>query len=156
MMSIREVLLENWDFTMEKEDGYPPMSAALQDVTVEQALWRPREGAANSIWENVSHLLFYKESLLARLEGRASDVNVNNDETFRVVDSSNDAWLKTQSRLKQVHAALREKLQNVTEEELSGDPQRFLSLITHDAYHIGQIIFIRKLQGSWPATRSFG
>jgi hypothetical protein len=29
------------------------------------------------------------------------------------------------------------------------------SIILHDAYHIGQIIQIRKLQGSWPANRSF-
>lgn len=40
-MSLREMLLENWDFTMEKEDGYAPLSVALQDVTVEQALWKP-------------------------------------------------------------------------------------------------------------------
>ncbi|MGG1878853.1 DinB family protein [Paenibacillus cisolokensis] len=153
-MSLREMLLENWDFTMEKEDGYAPLSVALQDVTVEQALWKPGEGA-NSIWENVMHLLFYKEVLLARIEGRASDVRVSNDETFRIVDASEEAWREAQDRLKQVHAAVREKIQNVPEEELSEHPQRYWSFITHDAYHIGQIILLRKLQGSWPATRVF-
>ena len=29
------------------------------------------------------------------------------------------------------------------------------SLVLHDAYHTGQIMFIRKLQGSWPSRRSF-
>ncbi|MGE7057310.1 DinB family protein, partial [Paenibacillus glucanolyticus] len=51
--------------------------------------------------------------------------------------------------------ALRQKIEQMPEEEITESPQRIASLITHDAYHTGQIIFLRKLQGSWPAKRSF-
>jgi hypothetical protein len=33
--------------------------------------------------------------------------------------------------------------------------QSVLSLVLHDAFHTGQIVQIRKLQGSWPARRAF-
>jgi hypothetical protein len=29
------------------------------------------------------------------------------------------------------------------------------SLAMHDAYHIGQIVFLSKMQGAWPEKRSF-
>lgn len=154
-MNMREVLLKNWDYCMEQEDWYPPMLHALKDVTVEQALWKPQGQAVNSIWENVQHLLFYKERLLERLDGKQGKTVESNDDTFRMDDSSEKGWKSSKERLNEVHAALRVKLEQMTDEQLEDSPQRILSLITHDAYHIGQIIMLRKLQGSWPSTRSF-
>ncbi|MCJ8013119.1 DinB family protein [Paenibacillus sp. KQZ6P-2] len=155
-MSIRNLLLQNWDYCMGKEDWYPPLQDALKDVTPEQAVWKPEEGAANSIWENVQHLLYYKERLLGRLQGLPADSNgVSNDDTFRISDDSGEGWEQAKSRLIQAHVSLRSELERLPEEELESNPQRFMSLITHDAYHTGQIIFLRKLQGCWPATRSF-
>lgn len=152
----REVLLQNWDYCMEKEDWYPPMSDALKDLTAEQAVWKPSEGPANSIWENVQHLLFYKKRLLARIRETAEvQEGVTNDDTFRVPDAGEEAWRTTVEEYAKVHAELRRELEHMPKQELTEDPQRVVSLITHDAYHIGQIILLRKLQGSWPATRSF-
>ena len=69
-MNMKELPLQNWDYAMGQEDWYPPILPALKDVTVEQALWKPEGQAANSIWENVRHLLYYKRRLLARLKER--------------------------------------------------------------------------------------
>lgn len=154
-MSIRNLLLEYWDSCMEKEDWYPPLQSALQNVSIEQAVWKPAEGAANSIWENVQHLLYYKERLLARLRGTSEVFNLTNDETFRIPEAGSEEWEQVKSRLVDVHTALQSELERLPEEELEANPQRFMSLITHDAYHTGQIILLSKLQGSWPATRSF-
>jgi uncharacterized damage-inducible protein DinB len=154
-MSIRNLLLQNWDFCMEEEGWYPPLQPALKDVSLEQALWKPAEGAANSIWENVQHLLYYKERLLARLRGTSDSFNLSNDETFRFPVASSEGWEYAKNKLFDAHAALRSELDRLPEDELEADPQHMMSLITHDAYHTGQIVFLRKLQGSWPATRSF-
>ena len=154
-MSIRNLLLEYWGYCMEKEDWYPPLQPALQNVSFEQALWKPADGAANSIWENVQHLLYYKERLLARLKGTSDVFNLSNDETFRIPEASRQGWEQAKSRLMDVHAALQSELERLPEEELDAHPQRFMSLITHDAYHTGQIVLLSKLQGVWPATRSF-
>jgi len=155
-MRLRDVLLQNWDYVMDQEDWYPPALDALKNVTMEQALWKPEGSPVNSIWENVLHLLYYKQRLLARLEGTTlRHEAADNDETFIVHDRSEEAWRLAQEQLKDVHAALRRKIEQLPEEELQESPQRFFSLITHDAYHIGQMIMLRKMQGSWPAKRHF-
>lgn len=88
-MNMKELLLQNWDYAMGQEDWYPPILPALKDVTVEQALWKPEGQAANSIWENVQHLLYYKQRLLARLEGTPlPNEGIGNDETFLIHDTS--------------------------------------------------------------------
>lgn len=51
------------------EDWYPPLKDALTGITAEQANWKPEGVAVNSIWETASHILFYKERLLAQLQG---------------------------------------------------------------------------------------
>nr|WP_231638668.1 DinB family protein [Paenibacillus sp. JCM 10914] len=140
---------------MEKEDWYPPTSHALQDVTSEQALWKPEGLAANSIWENVQHLLYYKQRLLARLDQVPFEELDNNDETFHIRDTSEEEWGQVRDALHDVHSALRVKFEQMPDEELLKSSQAVLSLITHDAYHTGQIVSLRKMQGSWPEKRSY-
>ena len=159
-----ELLLEGWDFCYDKEDWAPPLRDALKGLTAEQANWRPEGAAANTIWENVNHLVFYKERLLKRWTGEeaAYPSGLTNDDTFRVEEHDEAAWQQTLDRLESVQAGIRGKLAALSseaelEEAIPGkDVEEWLhSLIRHDAYHTGAIILLRKLQGSWPARRSF-
>ncbi len=155
-MNMKELLLQNWDYAMGQEDWYPPILPALKDVTTEQALWKPEGQAANSIWENVQHLLYFKQRLLEILKGKPiHNEGIDNDETFLIHETSEEAWNTAREQLQEIHAALRQKFEEMPEAEINESPQRIFSLIMHDAYHTGQIVFIRKLQGSWPAKRSF-
>lgn len=155
-MNIRELLLQYWDNSMEQEDWYPPLGPALKEVTLEQAVWKPGMGAANSIWENVQHLLYYKERILGRMtDPDGLPAHIGNEETFLIPEISEQAWEEARTKLEQLHAQLRSQLERMPEDELEREPERFQSLITHDAYHTGQIVLLRKLQGSWPATRSY-
>jgi uncharacterized damage-inducible protein DinB len=160
-----ELLLHGWDSCYEKEDWYPPLTDALKELTAEQANWRPEGVHANTIWENVHHLIFYKERLLKRMTGEESDYpeELTNDDTFAVGLTSEGDWQETLARLKSVHQGNRDRIAGWEEEEFEHIlPNRTQSvgrlvnsLIMHDAYHTGQIILIRKLQGSWPSQRSF-
>lgn len=159
---ISEVLLQNWDYVMDTEDWAPPLADALNGVTREQALWKPEGRAANSIWETVNHLTYYKERLLQKLKGLPQTNHAdNNDGTFTVTESGEGAWEQTVQRLKDAHAGLREIIEALGEGAYdwggSGHApgEEVMSLILHDAYHTGQIVLIRKLQGSWPSTRRF-
>lgn len=93
-----------------EEAWYPPISDALKDLTAAQACWQPEGWASNTIWENVNHLLTFKERLLARL---------HEDETF-VQGGCNDedAWQQTVLRTIQVHDALQSVLVSLQEAEL--------------------------------------
>lgn len=157
------LLLHEWDICLNKEDWYPPLKDALQGVTVEQADWRPEGQPVNTIWENVLHLIFYKERFLNRLTDKEAQypAGLTNDDTFAVVSKEEFAWKDTIHRLETVHQEIRGILADLPEEDFdrriptSSIGLSATSLIMHDAYHTGQIIFIRKLQGSWPSKRYF-
>lgn len=162
-MDGKELLLQEWRWTYDEEDWYPPLRAALAGVDAKEASWRADGTAANTIWETVTHLLYYKERFLHRLSGTnfAAEVQ-SNEETFIPQGSSDDeeAWKRTVQRLEEVHHLLYEKLRSLTMEELQQPlpqvsvQQSAMSLVMHDAFHTGQIVQLRKMRGTWPAQRS--
>ncbi|WP_103109692.1 DinB family protein [Brevibacillus reuszeri] len=163
-MNRMELLLHEWKCTYDKEDWYPPLRDALTGLSAAQASWRPDGLAANTIWENVSHLLFFKERLLHRLQNTEFPLSAEtNDDTFTPSGGPDDeeAWQATVARMEQVHRQIHEKLASLTEDAfdqpLPSIPlgQSVMSIVLHDAFHTGQIVQIRKLQGTWPEKRSF-
>ncbi|MBP1964466.1 DinB family protein [Paenibacillus aceris] len=159
-----ELLLHGWDSCYEKEDWYPPLTDALKGLTAEQANWRPDGEHVNAIWENVHHLIFYKERLLNRMTAIESEYpDLSNDDTFVVESASSKDWEETLARLQTVHRGIRDRMakwedndfEHVYPNRTQSVGRWVNSLILHDAYHTGQIMFIRKMQGSWPSRRSF-
>lgn len=63
-MGRKEMLQNGVQQVFYEEEWYPPISEALKNLTVEQACWQPEGAASNTIWENVNHLLIFKERLL--------------------------------------------------------------------------------------------
>ncbi|PEJ59159.1 hypothetical protein CN692_06675 [Bacillus sp. AFS002410] len=160
-MSKKELLQNGVNQVFYDEEWYPPISDALKNLTAAQACWQAEGMASNTIWENVHHLLFFKERLLSRVHKENSYVApLNNDDTFvQGGPNDEDAWQQTVKRTLQVHDALQSSLSSIQEEELDQlSPslpiwQQYLNILLHDAYHTGQIIQLRKLQGSWPSNR---
>ncbi|QKE72374.1 DinB family protein [Arthrobacter citreus] len=160
-MSKKELLQNGVKQVFYDEEWYPPVSDALKNLTAAQACWQPEGMASNTIWENVNHLLFFKERLLSRIHKDNSFVALqNNDDTFvQGGPNDEDAWQQTVKRTLQVHDALQSSLSSIQEGELDQlSPslpiwQQYLNILLHDAYHTGQIIQLRKLQGSWPSNR---
>lgn len=71
-MDVNTLLLQQWTTCLDKEDWFPPLEKVLEDITFEQAIWKPID-AMNSIWELVSHLLFYEKRLLMRFLGETAN-----------------------------------------------------------------------------------
>ncbi|MEH7238076.1 DinB family protein [Bacillus sp. JJ1562] len=152
-----ELFLRMLDTTFDKESWYAPLKPAIDGLTAEQAMWRPIGEATKTIWENVNHLIFYKEKLTANLEGREWTQNLDGDETFYLTEQLNDdkEWIAIVERADKVQRSLREALSKTTTEVLEQNSleEKLLDIMLHDAYHTGQIIQIRKMQGSWPSHR---
>lgn len=161
-MSVHDLLLKQLDYSSKTEDWYPPLKAALEGLSEEQANFRPTGEAANTIWEIASHILFYKERLLVWLKGEwfISDIK-SNDDTFTAFVRE-ETWQSFIKRVEQNSEELERIVNSLSEEDLKKEhkgknyAQMISSINLHDAYHTGQIIQIRKLQGSWPDKRSFG
>lgn len=155
-----DLLLVQKDDTWELEEWIVPLSTALHNLTIEQALWAP-PGGGNTIWQTVNHINFYNKLVLSRLKNTPPSVSAQtNDETFQVAaDAANvDAWNELLTETKRIVLELRETIAALSESDLeapyrSSGPETIghaLSRwILHDAYHSGQIVLIRKMQGSW-------
>ncbi|TNJ63606.1 DinB family protein [Paenibacillus hemerocallicola] len=150
--------VDAWDSCFNKESGwYPSLERGLHGLTVAQANWRLDGKEMNTIYELVNHILFYKSTLLSGLTGTGdaptSDTSFNND----LAVNTEDEWKETVAELNNIHSRIREKLATMSEHELQNESegvpisQWVSDLVRHDIYHTGQIIFIRKLQGSWTA-----
>ncbi len=151
-----DLLLDVLDSTFDKESWYAPFRDATAGLTAEQASWKPAEEATKSIWENVNHLTYYKERLAANLEGREWTHNLDGDETFHLTEQSSDdqEWKNIVERAENAQHNLRQALNKTSDTELDQSLERkLLDIMLHDAYHTGQIMQIRKMQGSWPSTR---
>ncbi|MED3573091.1 DinB family protein [Cytobacillus praedii] len=156
-MKRRDLLLNVLDSTFDKESWYAPFKQAIEGLTAKQASWKPSGEASKTIWENVNHLIYYKERLAANLEGREWALDLDGDETFNLTNQSTDdkEWNKVVERAENAQLQLRQVMSTISDEQL--DPNllegKFLDIMLHDAYHTGQIIQLRKLQGSWPSIR---
>ncbi|MEK3856201.1 DinB family protein [Cytobacillus sp. FSL H8-0458] len=156
-MNRNALLLRMLDTTYDNESWYAPFKSAIEGLTAEQARWRPTGDTTKSIWENVNHLIYYKERLAANLEGRGLSQNLDGDETFNLTKQSNDdkEWIEVVERAEIAQSKLRVALNKTTTEVLEQDSleEEIIDILLHDAYHTGQIIQIRKMQGSWPSHR---
>ncbi|MGM0752497.1 MAG: DinB family protein [Bacillota bacterium] len=156
-MNRTDLLLRMLDTTYDKESWYAPLMPAIEGLTAEQAMWTPTGEATKTIWENVNHLIYYKERLTAQLEGREWTRKLDGNETFSLTEQLNDdkEWITVIERVETAQSRLREALSKTSDakiEEASLE-EKLLDIMMHEAYHTGQIILIRKMQGSWPSHR---
>jgi uncharacterized damage-inducible protein DinB len=152
-----DLLLSLLDSTYDQESWYAPFREAIEGLTAEQATWKPSGKATKTIWENVNHLTYYKERLAANLEGREWTHPLDGDETFHLTHPSSDdqEWKKLVERSETAQRKLRQALSSISDKELDQQSleKKLLDIMLHDAYHTGQIIQLRKMQGSWPSQR---
>ena len=145
--SLRDVLLAELQTTHDNEDWFVPANIAVKGLTAEQASWTDGKGN-HSVGQLAYHILYWNRRNLARLKGEQLDkFGGNNDETFDKFDSK--SWNETVQQLDNVMKELEKWVEAADEAKLKENAQVFTHISTHNAYHIGQIIYIRKLQGSW-------
>lgn len=158
-MDVKTLLLQQWTSCLDQEDWFAPLEKVLEDITLEQATWKPTEGTTNSIWEIVCHLLFYKKRLLMRYldETENEPQAENNDATFRLPTFTLQNWKETKEEYFYVHRELEKILAKSAQEDLDREVRgertlvlELKSIAMHDAYHIGQIVFLSKMQDVWP------
>jgi uncharacterized damage-inducible protein DinB len=145
--TLREVLLAELRSTHSNAEWFVPANTAVKGLTAEQASWSDGKGN-HSVGQLAYHLVFWNRQNLARLKGEKPDAfSGNNEETFNKFDSK--TWEGIVQQLDDVLKELEHWVETADETKLKDAAQTFTHISTHNAYHIGQIIFVRKEQGSW-------
>src|SRR5579872_3736818 len=145
--TLREVLLEQLHTTHDKEDWYVPINVAVAGLTPEQAKWTDGHGN-HSVGQLVNHLAFWDERALQQFKGeKPKAFDGNNDETFNSFDAK--TWAATTARLDAVMKAWEKAVQDCDDAKLATAASQIAHVGAHNAYHLGQILYVRKLQGVW-------
>src|SRR5208282_4435165 len=145
--TLREVLLAELKSTHTSEEWFVPVNIAVKGLTAEQASWTDGKGN-HSVGQLAYHIVYWNRRNLERLKGEPSTkFSGNNDETFDKFDAK--TWNQTVQDLDDVMNELEKWVETADDAKLAQNAQVFTHISTHNAYHIGQIIYVRKEQGSW-------
>ena len=150
--TLKSVLLEQLRTTHDVQDWFVPASKSVEGLTAEQAAWK--DGNANhSIAQLVSHLIFWNQTQLARFKGETPPAySGKNDETFGA-NLDKGSWEAAVRQLDSVLTEWEKAIESADEKKLQSWYSTIAHISAHNAYHTGQILYIRKQQGSWDAAK---
>ena len=144
--TLRSVLLEQLRSTHNSEEWFVPANIAVEGLTPEQASWTDGKGN-HSVGQLAAHLVYWNRRNLARFKGEPQEKFTNNDETFTSFDAKH--WADIVKQLDQVMTEWEQVVATADEEKLKSWYSTIEHVGAHNAYHIGQMIYVRKEQGSW-------
>lgn len=159
---LKETLLQQYDRCYSENGWFVAIRNALEGLTVEQAAWKPHDDV-NCIWEVLTHVTYYNYAYLQRFKGIEYKYDVtDNDQTFSTGEYTEQDWQADVDRFVAVMTEWRSLIERADELKFSepvptNTSRLWWELIAdvnaHNAYHGGQIMLLRKAQGSWDASR---
>lgn len=149
--TLKSVLLEQLKETHNEESWFVPVKIAIEGLTPEQASWKDSSDN-HSIAQLVNHLIFWNKQQLAKFKGEnATPFNGDNKETFTGVDKT--SWEASVKEIDEVMTAWEKAIEAADEAKLAKWYSTIAKISTHNAYHTGQIIYIRKMKGNWDPAK---
>ncbi|MBM1106401.1 hypothetical protein JQC67_09655 [Aurantibacter crassamenti] len=111
------------------------------------ANWKDKK-ANHSISELGSHLIFWNQGqLLAFKEDSLPYFTNDNEITFNIL--KNQDWLNAIKILDSIQTTWVQVIKHASEEQLEKWSAEIANLCAHNAYHTGQIVYIRKQNDWW-------
>ena len=145
--TLKGILLEQLKTTHNVKDWFVPADIAVEGLTAEQANWTDGKGN-HSVGQLAYHLWFWDARALADFNGEKSPkFSGNNEETFD--NFTAEQWNDLTKKLDQVQADWEKAVETADEKKLAEKASLVAHVGAHNAYHVGQIIYVRKLQGVW-------
>lgn len=142
--ALKDLLLAQLHETHNQKNWFVSEKEATEGLTAEQAAWS--DGKNHSVGQLVAHLVFWNTTNLAGFKGQHPKPPSNNDDTFKFDPAQ---W---QATLKQFDDVMNE-WEHVVENADDATLQKLAPLIAHisehNAYHIGEMIAVRKEHGMW-------
>ena len=144
---LTEKLVEDWTAHVNATD-------ALEGLTPEQATTK-LEGWPSSIAEEVAHLLFWQRHAQETIETGTERKVATAAEGWPSVDREDwpevrDDFLAALARNKEIARDPELLAERFGDRKPYTVGARLLIMSTHDAYHLGQVVFMRRVLGAWP------
>lgn len=143
----RQFILDMWDASHEKYTWIPPFIKSFKDLTPQQAAWKP-DPKRHSIWQNLSHITFWREATIRKLGGeKIPEEEVERSNFAEPSQVNADTWGAAIARFEKSNGLIHDAILN---EKIKLDDLKYI--LPHDAYHLGQVMCLRALQGLPPVS----
>ena len=145
--TLKGVLLEQLKTTHNVKDWFVPANTAVEGLTADQANWKDKSGN-HSVGQLAYHLVFWNSDQLAKFKGEPEPkFSGDNNETFDKFDSKK--WANTVKQLDTVMTEWEKAVESADDAKIKEWASTIAHIGAHNAYHIGQMVYVRKEQGSW-------
>jgi hypothetical protein len=149
--TLKSILLEQLKSTHTNSDWFVCADVAVAGLTPEQANWTDGKGN-HSVGQLVYHIWYWNWRNLANIKGeKIEKFGGNNDETFDKFDAK--TWDETVKKMDAVLTDLEQIVENADDAKLAKIAPTIQHINAHNAYHIGEIVMVRKEQGSWDPSK---
>jgi uncharacterized damage-inducible protein DinB len=145
--TLRGVLLEQLRTTHDQEDWFVPVSIAVDGLTAQQAMWSPGKGN-HSVGQLAYHIWYWDQRALNDFKGVKNEkFDGNNNDTFDKFTA--DQWTDLVKKLNQVLSDWDKAVNDADDTKFAASASLIAHVGAHNAYHVGQILYVRKQQGVW-------
>ena len=149
--TLKSVLLAQLKTTHNVQEWFVPINQSLEGLTPEQAIWKAKKDD-HSVAELATHLLFWDKQQLAKFKNVKGDA-FDGDNTKTFSNLSKEEWATVLKQLDQVLTDMEKLIEQADDAQVANWSGDISHISTHNAYHTGQILYIRKTQGSWNAEK---
>ncbi len=149
--TLRSHLLAELRSTHNVKEWFVPANEAVAGLSAKDAAWT--DGSGNhSVGMLANHLVFWNTRALKTLKGEKNPTfSGNNDETFNAFNEAQ--WAETQKQMDAVLTEIERYVATADEATLEKNASTLSHIATHNAYHVGQMLYVRRVHGVWnPAS----
>ena len=147
--TLKAILLDQLHNSHDVQDWFVPASKAVAGMTFEQAIAKPPGKDNHSVAQLVNHLTFWNKRNLTGFKGeKPGAFSGNNEETF-TPPKDQKSWEAAVAEMDAVMKEWEKAVEGADDAKLAKWWPRICKIGQHNAYHTGQILYVRKLQGSW-------
>lgn len=146
-VDMRTLLLQELHETHNQKNWFVSFKEATAGLTPEQSDWTDGKGN-HSVGQLAYHLVYWNSEVLSQLKGEApKKFDGNNDATFTKYDSKQ--WDATLKQYDDILTQMEDIVSKADDTKLAKMAAVLTRVCNHNAYHIGEIVMVRKEQGSW-------
>ncbi|MBC8108946.1 MAG: DinB family protein [Anaerolineae bacterium] len=149
----KQAMLESWDEFNKTNTWFAGIQNAFDGLTPQQAAWKPdaggagAKGARHSIWQVLNHICYWREVVAKRsvTKQQPAEEEIARMNWEEPTEPTESAWRQSRERLTRSQRLIRDVI-----ESGALTYEKFKYVIPHDAYHVGQAMYVRALQGMKP------
>ncbi|MCU0238092.1 MAG: DinB family protein [Pyrinomonadaceae bacterium] len=158
-MTSKEILLEQFEACYDDSAWFASAKSTLENLSAKEAFWKPND-EIHSVAEIINHLNFYNDKFLRRFKNE--EVKKTETEIAETFLYEAEDWDKILNEFERIMSEWKNLLESADEARFSEkilpkNQDEWASPIAqmniHNAYHIGQIILVRKLNGNWKSEQ---